>query len=140
MSVYLDASFLIPLFVVDAHTQRARAYLKGLPDDLIVSNFAAAEFASGVARLVRMSELDADRVPEVFDSFDRWTGQQTERVELRSSDIKEAEHLLRSLAFRLATPDVLHITIARRLGAGIATFDIKMARHAVQLGSVVAQI
>ena len=29
MSVYLDASFLIPLFVVDAHTDRARAYLKG---------------------------------------------------------------------------------------------------------------
>ena len=50
-----------------------RAYLKGLLDDLIVSNFAATEFASGIARLVRMSELDADRVPEAFDSFDHWT-------------------------------------------------------------------
>ena len=87
-----------------------------------------------------MSELDADRVPEVFDSFDHWTGQSTERVELLSSDIKDAEHLLRSLTFRLTAPDVLHISVARRLGAVIATFDNKMASHAIQLGTVVARI
>ena len=140
MSVYLDASFLIPLFVVDAHTLRARTYLKGLTDDLIVSNFAAAEFASGIARLVRMSELDVGRAPEVFGNFDRWTGQAAERVDLLSSDIDDAEQMLRGLAFRLTTPDVVHIAAARRLGAGIATFDSKMASHAVQLGTAVAQI
>ena len=49
MSVYLDASVLVALFARDAFTARANAYLETELSAIVVSDFAAAEFASAVA-------------------------------------------------------------------------------------------
>ena len=57
MTVYLDASVLVGLFTVDTFSLRATAFLKTQKPILIVSDFAAAEFASEVARLVRTREV-----------------------------------------------------------------------------------
>ena len=56
MTVSLDASAIVPLFVVDAFNHRIEAYLTEHTPDIVVSDFAAAEFASVLARRVRMGQ------------------------------------------------------------------------------------
>ena len=57
MSVYLDASILVALFTSDALTARADNFLRKNPSVLIVSDFAAAEFSSVIARQVRTKDI-----------------------------------------------------------------------------------
>ena len=54
MKVTLDASAIVPLIIDDHFTPRIRAYLAAHDPDLVVSDFAAAEFASVLSRRVRM--------------------------------------------------------------------------------------
>jgi predicted nucleic acid-binding protein len=50
VSVYLDASVLVALFTHDLLGARADAFLRTHSPVLVVSDFAAAEFASAIAR------------------------------------------------------------------------------------------
>ena len=138
MSVYLDASVLIPQFVDDVHSERADALIGGTSDAFVVSDFAAAEFSSGLSRLVRMSELARDVARATFAKFDLWTKDATRRIELTSADIGAAEILLRRLEFPLTTPDMLHLALAQRHGLRLATFDARMASAATVVGLEVA--
>jgi hypothetical protein len=47
--IYPDASVLVALLMVDAVTARADAFFRGNTPVVIVSDFAATEFASAVA-------------------------------------------------------------------------------------------
>jgi predicted nucleic acid-binding protein len=60
LSVYLDASAIVALFTDDPFTPRAKALLKQSAQLLIVSDFAAAEFASVVTRHVRTRDITAE--------------------------------------------------------------------------------
>jgi len=60
VSVYVDASVLVALLMVDAFTARTDAFFRINTPVLIVSDFAAAEFASAVARRVRTGDITAD--------------------------------------------------------------------------------
>lgn len=113
MKASLDASAIVPLFVNDHFTDRITAFLIANQPELIVSDFAAAEFASVIARAVR-------------------------KVEARPADMVGAASFMRRLDLNLRTPDALNIAIAQRLAAELVTFDEKMAANARQLGVSVA--
>lgn len=70
MRAYLDASVLVALVTRDALTARADAFLGALAPVLIASDFAAAEFASALARRVRTREIAADDARTAFSNFD----------------------------------------------------------------------
>jgi uncharacterized protein len=133
VSVYLDASVLIPLFMHEAFTARAERFLRSSPQILTVSDLAAAEFASALARRVRTGELLPERARSAFDAFDAWTHRAAQRVEIGSADLRAAEAFIRRLDLPLRLPDAIHIAVAQRLGATLATFDDAMARCAVAL-------
>jgi predicted nucleic acid-binding protein len=57
MSIYLDASFLIPTLVEEKDSAVVNPYLNAVEDELLVSEFAAAEVASALSRLARMRLL-----------------------------------------------------------------------------------
>lgn len=135
MSVYLDASMLVPLFI----RKRSPSEPSDIRDRFVVSDFAAAEFASALARRVRTSELLTERAP-FASAFDGWTLRATQRVELRAADIRAAETFIRGLDLPLRTPDALHIAVAQRLGATLATFDEPMKKSATALGVPVAAL
>ena len=59
MSIYLDASFLIPTLMEEPDSAVVDAYLNAVDDELLISEFAAAEVASALSRLVRMRLLAA---------------------------------------------------------------------------------
>lgn len=134
MSVYLDASVLVALFTDDVFTEKADAFLRAHPSRIVVADFAAAEFASSVARKVRMRRLPASDARRVLSTFDAWTFRAAERVEVAPVDIAAATAFLRRLDLTLRTADAINIAAAQRLGAELATFDEKMSESADALG------
>jgi predicted nucleic acid-binding protein len=137
VSVYLDASVLVALFTDDALAVRADAFLRTHSPVLIVSDFAAAEFASAIARHVRMRGIKARDARRAFATFDVWIARAAGRALTTSADVACAAAFLRRLDLPLRTPDALNIAIAQRIGAEVLTFDDKMAASARALGTTV---
>jgi uncharacterized protein len=130
LSIYLDTSVLVSLFVEDAGTRRADAFLRGHPDALVVSDFAEAEFAAAIARRVRMGDVTKNQAQTVFAAFDVWKSGRTQRLPITTADVASAAIFTRRLDLTLRAPDAIHIAIAQRLGANLFTFDTKMAASA----------
>ena len=135
--VYLDASILVALLTEDSLSARADAFLYAQRPILVVSDFAAAEFSSAIARLVRKQRITADEARVAFSTFDVWVSRTTEWVTTAAADVKAAQAYLRRLDLTLRTPEALNIAIAQRAGAALATFDEKMAGGARALGTEV---
>jgi predicted nucleic acid-binding protein len=135
LSLYLDASALLPLFIEETNTLKAHQLLRG--NVLIVSDFAIAEFSSGVARRVRAGEINESGAASVFATLDAWTLNATKREQLTAGDVNRATSLVRRLDLGLRAPDAINIAIAQRCEAGLLTFDEKMARSARTLGITV---
>ena len=73
MSLYLDASVLVALFTDDPFTRRADSFLRENASVLMVSDFAAAEFASALGRHVRTKEIKQREARIALATFDAWT-------------------------------------------------------------------
>jgi uncharacterized protein len=101
---------------------------------LVVSDFAAAEFASVIARHVRTKDIARREARIAFSTFDAWTARVAQRVDIGPPDIKAAEAFLRRLDLKLRTPDAINIAIAQRIGAALFTFDAAMIKSARALG------
>ena len=138
MKASLDASAIVPLFVNDHFTDRITAFLIANQPELLVSDFAAAEFASVIARRVRTNNITEDEARAAFSAFDIWTVRAVQKVEARPADMVGAASFMRRLDLNLRTPDALNIAIAQRLAVELVTFDEKMAANARQLGVSVA--
>jgi predicted nucleic acid-binding protein len=81
LSLYLDASARVPLFANDALSHRADSILRAHQSTLIVSDFAAAEFAAAIARRKRTGFLTVAEARTAFSNFDTWMGREAERVQ-----------------------------------------------------------
>ena len=138
MTHYLDASALVSMFFADAHSPAVRGLLGGA-EALVVSDFAAAEFAGAIARLHRMAALDRGEAMHVFSNFDLWCASRTRRVESQPADMAAAASLVRDLALAIRAPDALNLAIAQRVRATLVTFDQRMAAAARALGLTVAE-
>ena len=140
MSVYLDASILVALFTRDASTERATAFLRTELPVLVVSDFAAAEFASAVARLMRIRQLTGPETRTILANFDSWRLRAADATGILSSDVTTAASFIRRLDLTLRTGDAINIAMAQRIGATLATFDVKMADNARAIGVPVAAV
>jgi uncharacterized protein len=138
VNAYLDASVIVALLTVDLLSSRADTFLRTHTPVLIVSDFAAAEFASVIARRVRTRELSARDARQSFLHLDSWVARAAQRAQTSSADIRTAETFLRRLDVTLRTPDAINLAIAQRVGATLVTFDAKMAAAARTLGTAVA--
>jgi predicted nucleic acid-binding protein len=140
VSVYADASLLVALFTTDLFTDRARAFLESQRPIIVVSDFAAAEFAAVVARRVRTREMGEGEARLSFASFDAWSPHRGPRAETTTTDVAAAEAVLRRLDLPLRAPDALNIAIAQRIHADLATFDVRMIDCARALGVAAVRV
>jgi len=137
--LYLDASVLVGFWVeTDVLSARAKSLLQARRSVVIISDFASAEFASAIARLVRLGELPEPSARDVLRHFDDWRSRAAQLAEVTPSDIGAADRAIRRLDLTLRAPDAIHLAIADRLGAELATFDMRMAACAHALGVGVA--
>ena len=137
MSFYLDASVLIPTLVEEPATVGVKAYLVGTEEELLISDFAAAEVASALSRLVRMGLLDIADASRRLEDFDVWRAATSSPVDVHASDVRLAYALVRRFELMLRAPDALHIAIARRLDVTLVTLDRRLTNAAQELGIIV---
>jgi len=134
----MDASVLVSLFLNDALSERAQVFIRSQSPEAIVSDLAAAEFSSVLARRFRARENTELEVRHAFQSFDRWVETIAESVACETSDLRQADRFLRRLDLPLRAPDAIHIATAQRIGAQLASFDAQMVASARALGVAVA--
>jgi hypothetical protein len=138
LSCYLDASVLLPTLIAEPTTEAVYDCLGANGQELLISDFAAAEVASALSRLVRMALLsDSDASARLVD-FDAWRAAMSFPVDMAASDARLAYIYARRFDLALRAPDALHLAIARRLDATLVTLDRRMAAAARELGVAVA--
>ena len=134
MSVYLDASVLLPTFIEEPASASIDAFVLAADNELLVSDFAAAEVASAVSRLVRMRILPPSDADARLSEFELWRAGATSPVEVHAADARSAYHLVKRFDLGLRAPDALHLAIARRLDATLLTLDQRLVRAAAETG------
>lgn len=137
MTCYLDPSVVIPTLVSEPASPSVDAFMSTVEQELLVSDFAAAEVASALSRLVRIGRLHSSEGAACLADFDVWRAAMTTLTEVHAADIRLAGVYVRRFDLALRTPDALHIAIARRLGVALVTLDRRMAAAASELGVAV---
>lgn len=137
---YLDTSVIANLLLAEQFSERAEAFADRKRSALVVSNFAAAEFSSVIARHVRMGGVSVEDARAHLAQFDHWASRAVLRVDITPEDITRAEAYMRRLDLPLRTPDAIHIAVAWRLEAELATFDRRMSDVARAVGVSVADL
>jgi len=133
-TVCFDASALVSLFVGDDFGERCETFIETYAPNILVSDFAVVEFASAINKLVRMDMLTTSVGQGVFVDFDAWRRRAVTHVSVEGRDLATADDYLRRLDLNLRTGDAIHIAVAARVGASLATFDLRMAQVAARLG------
>jgi hypothetical protein len=130
--IYLDTSVIVPLFLSEPRSRDSERVCAS--DAIIVSELATAELSSALGLAVRSKRLPGDVAQSILSLFDAWMPVHAAAAEVLGDDFAVATVLLRRFDLALRTPDALHLAIASRLGATLATFDRRMAVAARALG------
>jgi hypothetical protein len=133
LTPYFDASVLVSLFVRDHHTDRVHNWIATLSDRPLVSDWAVTEFTSALGLRRRIDVLGRSEREQIEVALDGWL-YSVDRIELAAADLAFARFLMRSEATPLKAPDALHLAIAMRWGATLATTDRQLSRAAEELG------
>lgn len=126
MSLYLDASVLLPLSVPEAASGRVEVWLKSTKAELVVSDLAHSEFHAAISRRVRTDELAEHHAAQIRLQFDQWRDEVARSLENLPVDIRAAARLVQKPFPRLLTPDAIHIATCRRLGITLVTHDRRL--------------
>ena len=139
MSAYLDASVLLPTLVDEPASAVVDAFMLTSGQELLVSDFAAAEVASALSRLVRTKLLVEQDALERLADFDVWRAATSSPVDVHPADVRLANAYVRRFDLMLRAPDALHLAIARRLDATLVTLDRRIVIAAADLGVAVLE-
>ena len=137
MTCYLDASVMLPILVKEPASAVVDAFMATLQQEPWVSDFAAAEVASALSRLVRTGRLQAADGTVCLSDFDIWRAAMTRPAEIHAADVRLADVYVRRFDLGLRAPDALHLATARRLDATLITLDRRLAAAAREMGIAV---
>ena len=139
--ICLDTSILTPLILPESASERVAASFHSLPpDDLAVSQWTVIEFASLVARKVRMGDLDAEGAARADAQLDTLLERSVAILLPDLGDYVAARRYLRRFESGLRAPDALHLAIASNRGVtAFYTLDKKLIAAANLFGLPVAE-
>ncbi|KQS57184.1 hypothetical protein ASG17_00085 [Brevundimonas sp. Leaf363] len=132
MIVCLDTSVLIAAFTREKGSPRALALLAEACA-WRVSDWAAAEFAGAIRVKARRGELDVGQIEIVEATLNEMIAAAGAAIHVHADDHPEARRLIIENGL-LRAPDALHLAIAQRIGAQLATFDTNLVRAAEAVG------
>ena len=131
---YLDTSALLPYYREEASSEKVQTFLQSLQSPPIISNLTKTEFASALARWVRMKELstnDADQIQLTFSQHIEQNLFQSRVMTEKHFSLAERWMIQRVGALR--TLDALHLALAMQLEANLVTCDKALAEAARKL-------
>lgn len=134
--LYFDTSFLTPLILEEDTSAKVEAFLTGLPaGELAISHWTRTEFASLLAREVRMRTLTPGDAWAALAQFDRLTAESFHVLTPHAADFDLATEYLKHHETGLRAGDALHLAIARNHGAHICySLDQGLLKAARLLG------
>ena len=133
---YFDTSFLVPLILPEATSEPIAGFFEGLPaEDLAISHWTRVEFASMLAREVRMGGLDAAAARAAGSRFETMVEESFAVLLPNRGDFDRARDWLGHFATGLRAGDALHLAIARNRGAdAIYSLDKLLIKAGKNLG------
>ena len=138
MNLYLDASVLMPAVIEEPSSTAVRELFRNRPDELSVGDFAAAEVASALSRLVRMERLTATEAAERLADFDEWRASATEVAEIDTHDCRLANTYVRRFDLKLRAPDAL-LRTGRALASRRPPDDIDLGEARAAFAQLLGQ-
>ncbi len=134
--VYFDTSFLAPLLLSEPTSAAVEDFVAGIaPGTLAVSQWTRVEFASLLARLVRMAELDRQTAAETGAAFEEMVQESFVVWLPDAADYQLARIFLGRAETGLRAGDALHLAVAANHGAdAIYTLDRKLLRAGATFG------
>ncbi len=134
--LYFDTSFLAPLILPEATSEKIAKFIGELPlEKLTVSHWTRVEFSSLLAREVRMGGLEAPAALRVDDQFEEMINQSFVVLLPNAEDFNLAREFLKSHDTGLRAGDALHLAIAKNHGAeAIYSLDKTMIKAGKSLG------
>jgi hypothetical protein len=134
LTLYLDASVLIPLVVTEPQHPDVAAFLAHREAPFIVTSFARGEVVSGLARQYRKRLLARADIDALIYDLEAWYAANCRSPFIEDSDIRVATTFVRRFELGLRLPDAIHLAAAQRLGLPILTLDQPLVRAADRLG------
>ena len=140
--IYLDTSFLTPLFREEATSPKVTAFLSRQPvGTLAVCQWASVEFASLVSRDVRMDALSVAHGRRMIAEFDAMAADALVVLMPTANDYTLAKQYVADFSSKLRAPDALHLAVAHNNGAEfVATLDDGMLFAAKKLKIVARRV
>ncbi len=132
---YLDTSALLPYYREEVVSGKIQDLLISLKPPVIISDLIKVEFASALARWIRMNELSEPQANKLENTFtkDINTGLYLNKS-IISVHYMQAERWLISRKTALKTLDALHMACCWDLGAILITCDKTLHQSAEILG------
>lgn len=116
--LYFDTSFLAPLILEEATSAKIEAFFAKLPvGELYVSHWTRVEFASLIAREVRMGGLAESDALLAIGQFDEMMTESFQILAPGVADYELAKAYIQYFATKLRAGDALHLAIASNNGA-----------------------
>jgi predicted nucleic acid-binding protein len=134
LSLYLDTSALVPLFVQEASTESLTRYLAESEDKLVISDFAAGEFAAAISKAVRLHRLTQHDALAVIHDFDQWRGDQQLVLTTSPEVLLAAEQIVRRFTLKLMLPDAIHLAFCERGKLRLVSLDARQIAAGAALG------
>jgi len=134
--LYFDTSFLVPLILPEKTSNRIAAFIRELPaGQLTVSHWTRVEFASLLAREVRMGGLDVQAGKQADARFEAMIDESFSVLLPNTADFDLAKAYLGRFETGLRPGDALHLAIAWNRGAGVIySLDKTLRKAGTMLG------
>ena len=129
--VYLDTSVLGALFFREPGSSQIADRLARARRPLMISAWTLTEMASVAAIKERSGEIDAAGRGSALAAFQQFVSDSLQLHEVDPQDFRSAAAMLDPVGSGLRAGDALHLAVARRAGADLATLDRRQASAAV---------
>lgn len=139
MSYYLDASVLVPRLLDEPMTEAVQHFVVAHDGSLHISDFAAGEVSSAIAKAVRDRRIAVVDAAARLADFDVWRTATTIEAVMVRADLIAADAMVRRFDLKLRLPDAIHAASCQRFGLTLVTFDKRLSDAARALGIAVTQ-
>lgn len=125
MTVYLDASILVPLLVTEPNSDAVATWFDDLAEPACLGRLSVGEAASAFSRKQRMQELSPEQGQAALALLDDIAAS-LDVVDHTPADLTLAGQLVRLPAPKLLMPDAIHLATCRRMRLCLATSDAEL--------------